>query len=64
MPIALLSSSELRRVLILKAVLAGRAGKVTTIAVEAPNLGFTKAQRDGLKALRELPTLAERCHWL
>jgi hypothetical protein len=64
MPLALLSSSELRRVLVLKAVLAARIGKVSKIAIEAPYLGFTKSQRNGLKALQELPTLTDICRWL
>jgi hypothetical protein len=64
MPLALLSSSELRRVLVLKGVLAARIGKVSKIAIEAPHLGFTTSQRDGLKALQELPTLTDICRWL
>jgi hypothetical protein len=64
MPTALLSTSELRRVLILKGLLVARGNTTRAIRIEAPHLGFTKVQRDGLEALQKLPELAGTCRWL
>jgi hypothetical protein len=64
MPTALLSSSELRRLLVLKAILAARPGQTRTIIIQAPHFGFTQAHRDGIEALQRLPFLADRCRWV
>lgn len=64
MPVALLSSSELRRVLLLKSVLSARPGHPRTIALEAPELGFARRHRDGIEALQKLPSIVDSCRWL
>jgi hypothetical protein len=64
MPVALLSSSEYRRLLILKAALEARPTKVQTIIIEEPELGFSQLQREGLLVLQRLESLADRCCWI
>lgn len=64
MPVALLSSSECRRLLILKAALEARPAKLRTILIDEPELGFSQSQREGLLAFQRLESLADRCRWI
>lgn len=64
MPVALLSSSERRRLLVAQAVLSSNTTRPLTIAVEDPLLGFAPKHLHGLRALQLSPTFSKRCGWL
>ena len=64
MPIALLNSSESRRLLIIQAATSARPSNPHTIVIETPHTGLSKNQVAGIRALQQTASLASRCRWI
>ena len=64
MPLILLSSSELRRLLILRAVLASQSKKTCIVALEGADIGFSPKNRRAILQLQTSQNLATSCAWI